>query len=104
MAAFFFFVYLCNAILGLFGFDSGQEWYVSKQCSVGPHYKKTVNNYLATTTLLLLLDRSTVDLLNHGTRCCDKTSPGSSCSEARRYGGAVKSGIVPFGFASGMKL
>ena len=91
-------------IKGLSGFDSGQEWYVSRQCSVGPHYKKTVNNYLATTTLLLLLDRSTVDLLNHGTRCCDKTSPGSSCSEARRYGGAVKSGIVPFGFASGMRF
>jgi len=26
--------------LGLFGFDSGQEWYVSRQCSVGLHYKK----------------------------------------------------------------
>ena len=93
-------VLLITVHLGLSGFDSGQEWYVSRQCSVGLHYKKTVNNYLATTTLLLLLDRSTVDLLNHDTRCCDKTSPGSSCSEARRYGGAVKSGIVPGGFAS----
>ena len=93
-------VLLITVHLGLSGFDSGQEWYVSRQCSVSPHYKKTVNNYLAQKTLLLLPDRSTVDQLNHGTRCCDKTSPGSSCSEARRYGGAAKSGIVPDGFAS----
>ena len=90
--------------MGLSGFDSGQEWYVSRQCSVSLHFKKTVNNYLAQRTMLLLLDRSTVDQLNHGTRCGDKTSPGSSRSEARRYGGAVKSEIVSGGFASGMKF
>ena len=91
-------------ILGLSGFDSGQEWYVSRQCAVRRHYKTTVNNYLAITTLLLLLDRSTVDLLNPGTRCWDKTSPGSSCSEARRYGGAAKSEIAAGGLAPSVKF
>ncbi len=53
---------LQNKFLGLFGFDSGQERYVSRQCAEGQHYKTIFKNYLATTILLLLLDRSTVDL------------------------------------------
>lgn len=104
-------IYVCvlcfnfaSEFLGLSGFDSGQEWYVSKQCAVRRHYKTTVNNYLAITTLLLLLDRIIVDLLNPGTRYWDETSPGSSCSEARRYGGAAKSGIASDGLASLVKI
>ncbi len=42
--------------LGLFGFDSGQERYVSRQCAEGQHYKTIFKNYLATTIMLSLLD------------------------------------------------
>ncbi len=42
--------------LGLFGFDSGQERYVSRQCAEGQHYKTIFTNYLATTIMLSLLD------------------------------------------------
>ena len=55
--------------MGLFGFDSGQEWCVSRQCALYQHYKTMVKNYLAIIILLLLLDRRIVDLLNLGTRC-----------------------------------